>query len=48
MRNIEIFTSLVESGLPNVKEDTLFNEAMKNALIEVYNNSIEAIQYMIQ
>lgn len=42
----EIFTYSID--LPNVKEDTLFNEAMKNALIEAYNNSIEAIQYMAQ
>lgn len=42
----EVFTYSID--LPNIKEDTLFNEAMKNALIEAYNNSIEAIQYMAQ
>lgn len=42
----EVFTYSID--LPNVKEDTLFNEAMKNALMEAYNNSVDAIQYMIQ
>ena len=42
----DMFTYSIE--LPNIKEDTLFNEAMKNALIEAYNNSINDILYMIQ
>ena len=41
----EMFTYSID--LPTIKESTLFNESIKNAMTEAYNNSINAIQYMI-